>query len=71
MDGWLTVEVEGMADASEDDAMRDLCQEMVLEEGIIYLPRRGDSCWDKGRGFEADELGDGNGFFESGESAGR
>lgn len=35
----LTVEVEGMANTSEDDAVGDLGKEMVLEERVVDFVR--------------------------------
>ena len=62
----LTVKIQRMADAGEDDAMGDLRQEVVLEERIVdIIDGQGESGRCEGRGFEANEFWDGHGFFQT------
>jgi hypothetical protein len=59
-----------VADASEDDAVGDLREEVVLEEGVVDVFGGGEAGGHEAEGFEADEFGDGDDFFEAGEATG-
>lgn len=64
--GWkLTVEVEGVPDASKDDSVGDLGEEVVLEVGVVDYVCQGIARCSVAGGVEGDELGNWNLFFQS------
>lgn len=64
-----TVEIEGMADTSQDDPMRHLCEEVILEIRIIHDRRGGIPSGRVAGRFEGDEFGNRDLLFETRETA--
>jgi hypothetical protein len=55
-----------MANPGKDDTVGDLCEEMVLEEGLVYFLRRGrEASWHEADGFEANKFRDRDEFLET------